>query len=191
MLSRKHLSVLGVTLAGVLAARLILRSGPSDDEDRQTALLLVNRFWVERYPKDPRDMVLRSAFLSREGERVGAIGRSSQYRIGFEMFGWRLEGRRLFAHFPQDDLQAEFEARAWRCKDKEPEFELCLELKSAGRSLQFHSRDEWEVGDAPAEARAMARGLRDAPAVSADCPSCRVGLPPALEREPIPGAQSP
>jgi hypothetical protein len=164
--------------AVVLLVALVLKRPAVSDE---TATLLANRFWIERMPRDPRDQVLNAAWIARDGEQVGALGRSSNFRLRFELFGWRLEQNRLSMHFPQDDLRVDLEVRARRCQVQG--FELCLELRGPRGEIRLFSREDWIIqgSDAPPELRALVDAAKAAPAISADCPRCSAGLPASLD----------
>ena len=113
-----------------------------------TAELLVNRLWIERAPRNPRDLIRQVVVLRRGERQVGVTARGSQWRVQAEGFLWRLEGedQRLVARFPQDNRKASFEVRAWRCAGQVPKpFELCLEIGRGGRSRRLYSRTEWVV----------------------------------------------
>jgi hypothetical protein len=140
---------------------------------------LANQLWIERLPRDARDLVFYTVALDHEGRRVGAAGRASQWRLHSDNFVWRLEGDRVRTRFPQDDQRLDFRVRSWACEGQAPKpFELCLELKRGQRSFRLYSRKEWVVrphgeGAAPAEIawlspalqRALAAAPTDEPAV--------------------------
>ncbi|MGH1341944.1 MAG: hypothetical protein ACRBN8_10360, partial [Nannocystales bacterium] len=95
-------------------------------------------------------MIGHVVILEKDGQQFGATGRSSTWRHGIEVFGWRLEGSRLKLFFPQDRIRGEVKARTWNCEGEAPEpFELCLEFSdNNGRTARFYSRTDWEVKDA-------------------------------------------
>lgn len=128
------------------------------DEDAAGTRDLVNQVWIERMPENRQDMIGHIVVLERDGEQFGVIGRSSTWRHGLEVFGWRLEGSQLKLFFPQDRVRGQVKARTWKCAGEAPEpFELCLEFSNnQGRSVQFYSRTDWVVKDADSlEALAM------------------------------------
>lgn len=130
----------------------------ASDEDTAGTRDLVNQVWIERMPENHQDMIGHIVILERDGEQFGVIGRSSAWRHGLEVFGWRLEGSRLKLFFPQDRVRGEVKARTWKCAGEAPEpFELCLEFSNKqGRTVQFYSRPDWVVKDAGSlEALAM------------------------------------
>jgi hypothetical protein len=169
-----HLIV--ATLALLLLAVLVGRKPAVSDE---TAALLVNRIWVERLPRDQRDQVMNAVWLQRDGQQVGAVGRSSSYRLRIDVFGWRLEKNRLLLHFPQDNQRVDLEARARRCTVQG--FELCLELEGQRGVVRLYSREDWIIeGSGTPSSRALLDAAISAPPISADCERCSVGLPAAL-----------
>jgi hypothetical protein len=108
---------------------------------------IVNQIWLERLPRDARDMVHQLVLLDDRGRHLGATGRSSRWRIRVDLLVWAIEGDRLRLRFPQDGDRADVKTRVWRCKGEAPEpFELCLELADdRGRKMTFYSRDAWRV----------------------------------------------
>ena len=148
---------------------------------------LHNRPWIERVPRDDRDIITHLTLLDTDDGRFGAAGRSSAWRHVIEIFRWHREDDRLTLDFPQERVRAEFEVRTWECEGEAPRpFQLCLELRRQGRALHLYSRHDWEIephdapaaraeaiaADAPAEARPLLRRLVDvpAPAPGADAP---------------------
>jgi hypothetical protein len=123
------------------------------DREPPTAELLVNRVWIERLPVDSRDMIRQLVVLQRSDRPVGVAAHNSRWRVTADLFVWKLDGdHRLSARFPQNNQQASFDVKAWRCTGKAPApFELCLELRRGSKSVQLYSREDWVVtNDGPA-----------------------------------------
>jgi hypothetical protein len=113
------------------------RSGPDK---------LVNQVWLERWPKDSRDMVWHFVAVEHDQRRVGRLGRASRWRVASDGFVWRQDGARLDARFPQNDCRSTLVARTWKCAGEAPKpFELCLELKGGGRVFRYYSRTDWII----------------------------------------------
>jgi hypothetical protein len=124
----------------------------SHREDSRTKRL-VNQIWIERLPRNERDMIWGGVLVEEGKDRIGAIVHGSQWRAHSDLLLWRLDGNLLHTRLLQDDRRFDFKARTWECAGKAPEpFELCLELERRGRVLRFFSRKEWELGsqDLPA-----------------------------------------
>lgn len=122
----------------------------AEDEEAAGTRNLVNQVWIERMPQTRQDMIGHIIILERDGEQFGVIGRSSTWRHGLEIFGWRLEGSQLKLFFPQERVRGEVKARTWKCAGEAPEpFELCLEFSNKkGQTVQFYSHPDWVVKDA-------------------------------------------
>jgi len=106
----------------------------------------VNRVWIERVPADERDMIAHFVMLRHPRGRVGAFGRSSQWRHLIEGFKWALEGERLILVLPQQQAKGELRVRTWACAGEAPKpFELCLELRSKDRAVTYYSRKDWII----------------------------------------------
>ncbi len=120
------------------------------DEDAAGTRDLVNQVWIERMPENRQDMIGHIVVLEKDGQQFGIIGRSSAWRHGLEIFGWRLEGSQLKLFFPQERVRGEVKVRTWKCAGEAPEpFELCAEFSNKqGRSVKFYSRTDWVVKDA-------------------------------------------
>jgi hypothetical protein len=112
-----------------------------------TGQLLVNRVWLERIPRDDRDMIQQLLVLRQGQHQVGAVARASAWRAVLDGFVWQLEeDRRLVTTFPQDGRKANFAVRAWACQGQAPEpFELCLEVARGTRSKRLYSRKDWII----------------------------------------------
>jgi hypothetical protein len=124
---------------------------------------LVNQVWLERWPKDPRDMVWHFVAIDHERHQLGRLGRASRWRVASDGFVWRQEGARLDARFPQNGCRSTLVARTWKCAGEAPKpFDLCLELKAGDRVFNYYSRTDWVVrphGDLPAELDWLASSL--------------------------------
>jgi hypothetical protein len=141
------LLVIGLGVAGWRAAVWYL------DREPPTAELLINRVWIERVPTDPRDMIRQLVVLQRSDRPVGVAARNSRWKVTSDLFLWKLDGdHRLSARFPENNQQAAFDVKAWRCTGKAPApFELCLELRRGSKTVQLFSREDWVVtADGPA-----------------------------------------
>jgi hypothetical protein len=142
----------------------------ADDEQAGTRHL-VNQVWLERMPRDQRDMVSVAALLQHEGRRVGVVGRGSRWRSHQDGFLWRLEKDVLRTRFPQDDRRYALRVRTWDCAGQAPApFELCLEARRGDEVLRFYSRREWVIrpraeGPPPAEIAWLAPAWESAAAL--------------------------
>lgn len=124
-----------------------------DDEEATGTKHLVNQVWIERMPKDQRDMIGHLVLVDMPEGRVGAAGKSSQWRVMVELFQWGLEGNRLSVFFPQERVKAQLGVRTWGCEGEAPKpFELCLEVSNGRRKAVFYSMEEWHIEPDRAEA---------------------------------------
>jgi hypothetical protein len=115
-------------------------------DGRRAPARLVNQIWIERMPRNQRDMVWGGVLVEDGKRRVGVVSRGSQWRVHADVFLWRLDGDRLLTRFPQDGHRHELRARTWECEGKVPEpFQLCLELRHRDQVLRFFSRKDWKV----------------------------------------------
>lgn len=106
----------------------------------------VNQLWIERMPKDERDMFGRIIAARTDDGRIGIASRGSTWRHHVELFLWALEEDRLTAVFPQDRVRSKLQIRTWECKGEAPApFELCLELRAGERRARFYSKREWKI----------------------------------------------
>lgn len=117
------------------------------DESAAGAKHAVNQLWIERLPANSRDRVDHFVLVRHSEGRVGAVGKSSQWRHNIEVFLWGLEGERLSVFLPQDERKAQLKVRTWECAGEAPKpFELCLELTGAnGSSATMYSRKDWII----------------------------------------------
>lgn len=147
--------LLGLALVGAGAYGLwsVGQGLLGDDEETAGTKHLVNQVWIERMPKDQRDMIGHLVLVEVPEGRVGAAGKSSQWRILVELFQWGLEGKRLSVFFPQERVKAQLEVRTWSCEGEAPRpFELCLEVSNGRRKATFYSMEEWHIEPDRAEA---------------------------------------
>jgi len=146
--------LLGLALAGVGAYGLwSVGQGLLGDEETTGTRHLVNQIWIERAPEGPRDQIGHLVLVDVPEGRMGAAGKSSQWRIMMELFQWGLEGNRLSVFFPQDRVKAQVNVRTWSCEGEAPEpFELCLEVSSGRRKATFYSLKEWRIDPKRTEA---------------------------------------
>lgn len=140
-------TLLGLALAGAGAYGMFTlgQSLLADDEAAGTQHVL-NQVWIERLPQNNRDMIGHLVMLDLDEGRLGATGRSSQWRHLVELFHFGLEGNRLSLFFPQERVKAQLTVRSWQCEGEAPEpFELCLEISDGHRSAQLYSLEEWHI----------------------------------------------
>lgn len=107
---------------------------------------LVNQLWLERMPRDERDMIHAGALVEHDGHRVGVAGRGSRWRQHLDFFVWRLDGDQLRTRFPQDGHRYDLRVKTWECEGQAPKpFQLCLELRRGDRVLRFYSHKDWVI----------------------------------------------
>ncbi|KIG16119.1 hypothetical protein DB30_04991 [Enhygromyxa salina] len=107
----------------------------------------VNQVWIDHVPTDDRDMITHFVLVDHRDGQFGAIGRSSQWRIGVEVFRWQLQGSDLRMYFPQERARGEVKVETWECEKEAPApFQLCMKLTNKnGRSMTLYSRKDWEI----------------------------------------------
>jgi hypothetical protein len=107
---------------------------------------LVNQVWLERMPRDQRDMVWVAVLVQQQGRRVGVTAHASRWRSFNNLFVWGLEKETLRTRFPQEDKRYTLRVRTWECAGEAPSpFQLCLEAKRGDQTLRFYSRKDWVV----------------------------------------------
>jgi hypothetical protein len=146
MLSR--LVLLSVSIGVVVATGFaVVRWLVTDDAGWS---LVENRAWIERMPRTPRDMTRKIAFIHDDGERVGVVVHSSEFRLFRDVFFWfRRDDGRVRMTFPQVQKDRMPAIRGWRCEGEAPApFELCMEIKDGDQRLVLYSMNEWELGGA-------------------------------------------
>lgn len=170
---------LALAIAGVViwqvAGRLVPHRSGTDK--------LINQLWVERMPRDDRDLVWHLVALDRAGHHVGVLGRSSRWRVVTDRLIWKLERNTFTIITPQNRCRSTLKVRAWKCAGQAPKpFELCLELESGGKRYRYYSRNDWGIkpngqidGDAELAAPVLRvaqddTGSDDGFEASAECP---------------------
>lgn len=164
-MGRSLFLVLGAVVTGLVAwgSASLLDARPKPPAQ------LENRLWIERLPKDERDLVLHLVLLQEQaGEVGGVLGKSSQFRVHVEVLTHKRRGDELTLYFPQDRERVRLKARTWRCEGKAPEpFQLCLELSAGRRKVRLYSRDDWTLPDGQ-ERLPLPEAATRVPAVSLD-----------------------
>jgi hypothetical protein len=128
----------------------------------------VNRVWLERLPKNRRDIVGHLVLIDDSGQRYGAVGRSSTWRHEVEVFKWALERDRLMQLFPQTGNKTKSTLKASECDAPKP-FELCLDIAGPKGKRRLYSRHDWVIEPGTRDAfpdDAELRGLVQLPAPS-------------------------
>ena len=82
-----------ILLAGAATGGLWHALSPECDLAEPAAVVieadtLANRPWIDHLPRGERDMVSHVIFVD-QGERIGAVGRSSRWRQAAELFLWK------------------------------------------------------------------------------------------------------
>lgn len=141
----KTMIALGLVGATAWGAWTVGRGLLGDDVAAEEQRWLVNQLWIEKVPENDRDTVTQLVLID-QGERMGMVARSSQWRMLAELFKWGLEGPRLSVFFPQDQVKAQLNVRTWRCEGEAPEpFELCLEISDGEDQTVLYSLEEWAI----------------------------------------------
>jgi hypothetical protein len=132
------LAIAGVVVWQVVDRLIVQRSAPAH---------LVNHLWIERVPRNTRDMVWHFLAVEQDQRRVGVLGRASRWRVFSDGFVWKVEGDRLRGTFPQNNCHLDLQVRTWPCAGEAPKpFELCLELKGRDNQVyRYFSRRDWVV----------------------------------------------
>jgi len=133
-------------LAGAGIALWGLSGWLGEDEEAAKPRQAVNRVWLERLPKSPRDAVGHFVLLDRKKRRIGVSGTSSQWRHDVELFHWALDRDRLEQDFPQSQTKASSTVEVEKCDDAPRPFTMCLDIEGEdGNKQRFYSRREWII----------------------------------------------
>lgn len=144
--SGKTIVTLALVGAAAVGAWKLGAAVLGDDPDAAKAKHAVNQVWIERMPTDARDQINHFVLVRHPEGRIGAVGKSSQWRHFVELFMWGLEGEKLSVFLPQEQRKAQLRVRTWECAGEAPKpFELCLELGNDKRSVTMYSRKDWII----------------------------------------------
>lgn len=117
---------------------------------------LVNRPWIERVPRDERDMVRAFLFSSVRDHHVGFAHHGSWFRRTIDQVEWRVDRDRLTIVNKQDGSKETWAFRVWGCDAPRP-FDLCLELSAGSKATRYYSRASLRrVADLPPELQGLA-----------------------------------
>lgn len=123
--------------------------------------ILVNRPWIERMPSDAKDPVHGMMFTDQE---FGVVAFASAFHWNVDVVEWKMKGDEIALHFLQEDKDATYRARLFRCEKEAPApFELCLTLEGEGKTYRYFSRDDWRVRQMPSDAPALTKALTQVP----------------------------
>ena len=126
--------------------------GASTQRDRDSALL-ADRVWINRLPRDDRDMIGKLVLMTTPQGKFGVIDRGSVWRHVVEVFTWKRKGRNIRMFFPQERERMRVLTHTYPCPDEAPgPLELCLDLEVQDRhgyahSVRMYSRYDWKVGE--------------------------------------------
>lgn len=142
----KRRRVGGAVVVG-LGALAVWRLSTDEDRGRERPVRSVlNQVWIERMPRDTRDMVRQFVVFETERRRLGLAQAMSHWRVVADRFTWTLEGDLMTADFPQARRRVQLALRTWSCQGEAPApFELCLEVTLGRQKLAFFSRSDWRI----------------------------------------------
>lgn len=146
----KKLIRLGLLL---LLAYLFLRLAGSSSEPARGAepSLLLHRVWLAHLPADEFDQVPHLFLFDRLGQRGGAFGVASAWRLATHRVRFRYEPPQLELEIPQRKVKGRVRVELRECEDAPKPFDLCLVLSEGTRRLELYSRRRWKLlGDEPA-----------------------------------------
>ncbi|MBI4820790.1 MAG: hypothetical protein HY791_31285 [Deltaproteobacteria bacterium] len=134
-------------------------SGPEVAKD--SAQHLVNRPWVDRLPKNDRDLVTHLMLFEKARVRLGVVGQASRWRTVRDHLRFTHEGTKLDLEFPQEQKKITFTAKTWSCKEAPKPFDLCLELAHPGKKpIRLYSRATWRFQEEGIDAKEVPESLR-------------------------------
>ncbi|MBX2804103.1 MAG: hypothetical protein KTR31_40950 [Myxococcales bacterium] len=144
--------------------------------DDQAANRIENRAWVERMPRNGKDVVTWFVPMKLRGKQFGVAQRTSHFWFTGERFSWTQQGEHVRLTFQQSDRRVSLTARAYACKVGS--FELCLDLVHNGNKTTLYSKKRWtlprtDVTELPA--------IRFEP-VGATCSACTDMLPSPMSQ---------
>ncbi|MCK6544534.1 hypothetical protein L6R52_01565 [Myxococcota bacterium] len=147
--------------------------------DASGADLLANRMWLERFPKEPRELVRGLSLTEVRARRVGVAAEASAFRAHFDLVEWDLDGSTLTVISKQDAVKTAFAVKIRRCAGEAPRpFDLCMDLSAGGRTWHYFSREAWtKLGEPVASDAELSAVLERGVTPDVGCPSCTFGLP--------------
>ncbi|MCC7073023.1 MAG: hypothetical protein IT383_17000 [Deltaproteobacteria bacterium] len=153
------------------------RVSSADAPDDQWAVVQ-NHLYIERLPRDERDMIHQIVFVDhRDIGRIGARVHASHFRVFIDNFAWSRRGDTLAMKILQTDKSYRGTFRAWSCAGQAPApFELCLELREGDRTRKYFSRKDWII-DKVEDAHALADSLTPRGVVEVDLAEAAEGDP--------------
>ncbi|MCB9649120.1 MAG: hypothetical protein H6730_21320 [Deltaproteobacteria bacterium] len=124
---------------------------------RKPDVKITNRVWVNKVPKNDRDVVTYFVLLDRMKQRVGALAHVSAWRLYADRLRFRLDGSTLVLESPQEQATTKFKVRTWACPKEAPKpYDLCMELSQGSRKIVLYSeRSAAFVAPAWAEGAAL------------------------------------
>lgn len=147
-MSKHHNKLIAIVLVGACSfGAWKAGSALLSSDETQGTKHAVNQVWIDHVPVDERDMVTQFLLIDHREGQFGILGRSSQWRIGLELFRWQMQGSELRMYFPQENNRGQVSVETWNCEGEAPApFQLCMKLTNKnGRSMVLYSREEWEI----------------------------------------------
>jgi hypothetical protein len=156
----RHRKALGAGLAVLLAAWALGGREPDASPEarpqqvfsRQGEVLagaLVDRLWIDRLPKGPRDSFRLYFFLRRHPVGVHVVFHSATYRTQ-EFFGHQLKGKQITFDFPDPGVKPTSKVRFEAVK-KDPHFDMKMTLardpQSKGMKFSYFRLKKEEAKD--------------------------------------------
>ncbi len=170
-MARTTHKILALAAVGALALGTYKLGAAVFGDDTVDIQRLANQVWIERLPKDDRDMIHHLVLIEDGRDRFGAFGKSSQWRHFVELFRWAREENRLTLLLPQERRRLDLGVKVWDCTDEAPApFELCLELSNKNKTMRYFSRHDWSI-DGQRSLAELAVDQPELAAVLADTPA--------------------
>lgn len=129
---------------GLLAATYFMKPAPTEISEVEAAEHLTNRVWINRMPKNSRDVIRTIAIQKQKKEnkhKYGVARAGSNWRTLQDVFLYTLKGTKIEMQFPQENKKVSLNAKTFTCNVKP--FDLCLELSAGKRVLKLYSKKKW------------------------------------------------
>lgn len=140
--SKKRLYLM-IALVSLLLMWSYCGTSSSTDDGGGTKHLL-DRPWVTKIPKDPREPTNALFFLSRD--KIGASVNGSSYQHLVTLFRHRTKGNKLTIDVLQAKKRFTTLARTYECKGPQG-LDLCLDLGPRVKKVRLYSSSKWRVGE--------------------------------------------